>query len=557
MHSRSAHCPTKKHKESESCDDVSANSLSTFSNFASSAHHDDKNYTPQLYRMEQMMMRMDEKLDIINSLESRCEQLEIKCSSLENKLSLTSQLLMDHVDKKFDHLHVNLEKKCNNLQDRSEGIAEALHEKIDKAQKYHEYNAMLLRSQSWEYSADVETYDWLDDDEEASYKAETAAELKDETIRMRRGEFPFSGQDRDDVSDYGIYLYSGFNRGYDSDDLAPHLKEFIAAIRQFTPAMNMLSDHCESVFEYGFVNLNSDMQTLLKEALIEKPFKRMIFSTERNMDESSELCVDDIITIVGSNKHLQKLELISHHIRRDHIERLCSVVINQQLLELSLSDISNDSGVGNAILSSLLTSDELQLEKLSMIDCNITSDVSRLLANFISMNRSLIELRLDGNTFNDSDAALIANSLRHNSTLRLFKVAHNNITDGGFETFRPVLFDESSLNTAAYSNHCCFIPQLGPHRNFNLSNAENAMEVNRGKKIYSILSRRHLHDSNAQYFSEIDVKILPDMLEAVQKYSIIGGETEDEANLFESVRGLSIIYEVMRRWEKVFALLSS
>eukprot|EP00984_Skeletonema_dohrnii_P002830 scaffold968_cov131-Skeletonema_dohrnii-CCMP3373.AAC.6 len=50
----------------------------------------DENNTSQLDRMEQIMMRMEEKLATVSSLESRCEQLEAKCSSLQNLLESTS-----------------------------------------------------------------------------------------------------------------------------------------------------------------------------------------------------------------------------------------------------------------------------------------------------------------------------------------------------------------------------------------------------------------------------------------------------------------------------------
>ena len=53
--------------------------------------------------------------------------------------------------------------------------------------------------------------------------------------------------------------------------------------------------------------------------------------------------------------------------------------------------------------------------------------------------------------------------------------------------------------------------------------------------------------SNVQHFDEIDVKILPFMLKAAQKYAI-------EIHAYGSVKALSIVYEVMRKWDKVFPL---
>jgi hypothetical protein len=53
--------------------------------------------------------------------------------------------------------------------------------------------------------------------------------------------------------------------------------------------------------------------------------------------------------------------------------------------------------------------------------------------------------------------------------------------------------------------------------------------------------------SNVQYFDDIDVKILPFMLKAVQRYAIV-------IHPYDSVKALSIVYEVMRKWDKVFPL---
>eukprot|EP00573_Skeletonema_grethae_P010558 CAMPEP_0201701658 /NCGR_PEP_ID=MMETSP0578-20130828/33537_1 /ASSEMBLY_ACC=CAM_ASM_000663 /TAXON_ID=267565 /ORGANISM="Skeletonema grethea, Strain CCMP 1804" /LENGTH=68 /DNA_ID=CAMNT_0048189025 /DNA_START=9 /DNA_END=211 /DNA_ORIENTATION=- len=67
------------------------------------------------------MMRMEEKLATLGSLESRCEELERKCNSLETIVKSTSQSRKEKDD-------------------------------ISKTLKYHE---MLIRNQNWEYSASI------------------------------------------------------------------------------------------------------------------------------------------------------------------------------------------------------------------------------------------------------------------------------------------------------------------------------------------------------------------------------------------------------------------
>src|SRR6056300_1488833 len=81
-----------------------------------------ENLTHKMDRMEKIMIRMEEKLTTVSSLERRCENLEDKCSSLEHMLKTK----IEQDDCKFDSLV-----------------------------KQHEYNNMLVKNQSWKYSVPV------------------------------------------------------------------------------------------------------------------------------------------------------------------------------------------------------------------------------------------------------------------------------------------------------------------------------------------------------------------------------------------------------------------
>ena len=55
--------------------------------------------------------------------------------------------------------------------------------------------------------------------------------------------------------------------------------------------------------------------------------------------------------------------------------------------------------------------------------------------------------------------------------------------------------------------------------------------------------------TNAQRdFCNIDVKLLPEIVETVQRYSNTVERSEDDPK----PGALSIVYEVMRKWDKVF-----
>ena len=59
--------------------------------------------------------------------------------------------------------------------------------------------------------------------------------------------------------------------------------------------------------------------------------------------------------------------------------------------------------------------------------------------------------------------------------------------------------------------------------------------------------------SNVQHFHDIDLKLLPTMLEAVQKYSSASYENLNTSIAWQRdhyVAALSIVYEVIRGWDK-------
>ena len=468
-----------------------------------------------MMRMEEKMSRMEEKLATVGSVESRCEQLERKCSSLET----------------------------------------ILEQEADKALKRHEYNEMLIKNQNWKYSVRVPTADDLVfngyTEEEAEYLSETAKELKDATTKMRRGEFTSYIDGKD--------IYMGMSDEYPlfsfevNNELLPHWKEFALALDQFAPAINILPDNCVSCFILDCVQLNHDALHRIKNALIGKPFKKLAFTNNNNGGGArGGMSVGAILEIVKSNEHLRKLRIDKNLIGREHIERLCSAVHNHpSLVQLDLCN-SFELGIGDEMLASLLTIDDLTLEKLIMSLNNITSAVSTLLADFLATDPRLKQLDLCGNNLNDSDAELIANALRSNTTLRYLELDDNNINVAGEEAFRSAFFDKSSLNAAADSNHVCIV-YAGSHFDLYSQNSSSDMEKNRARKIYAILSSRNKTMSNVQHFSDIEVKLLPNMLAAVQKYS-----NDMQSNRHNpKVNPLSVVYEVMRKWDKTIPVYKS
>ena len=430
---------------------------------------------------------------------------------------------------------------------------------VRKIERKIEFNEMMFKNQSWKYSAPILSYDDFIHNgysaDEAEYLTLARNVLKDATTKMRRGEFTYGESSE---RERGVHVEMGYFSYEVDNELLPHWKEFAAALDQFTPAINLLPDSCESSFEIYCYQMNHDALHLVKEALIGKPFKSLRFTNDSNFDDANEAIDPDIILdVVESNKDLRKLNIFTNEIGREHIERLSSTVSNHpSLVQLNLYG-SFGPGIGDEMLASLLTIDDLALEKLGMSSNNITSAVSTLLADFLATNPRLKELDLSENNLNVRDAELIFNALRSNTTLRELRIPDNNI-----KAFRPVLWDNISLNEAADANHVCFIssdcfiPNYRSNIVFSDWNSLEVKQFNRGKKIYKLLSLRNKTMSNTQYFGDIDVKILPNILEAVQK-NYYSSFTKYYFWVDPKVDPLSIVYEIMRKWDTAFTLYKS
>ena len=286
--------------------------------------------------------------------------------------------------------------------------------------------------------------------------------------------------------------------------------------------------------------------------------------------------MDAIMDIAESNKFLRILFIQCNCMNRDHIERLCSIVHDHpSLVELSIvscfhPDVGN-ADLGDSMLTSLLSGGELRLKSLDLSGNCITSAVGTILADFLASNPPLESLTLRSNQLNDDIVPSIANALRSNNTMRDLSPGsiynRHDITSIGHAALKSLLFDESSLNAVADSNHTLesFDHSTATYNtrvyNYNSIDSWNKMlnvGLNRGAKIYFLLSKRNRTLANVEHFSDIDVKILPNLLDSVQRYVQRAKlRCKHAPPIYEPVESLSIVYEVMRRWDKVFNLYES
>jgi hypothetical protein len=188
----------------------------------------------------------------------------------------------------------------------------------------------------------------------------------------------------------------------------------------------------------------------------------------------------------------------------------------------------------------------------------------------------LITLKLDDNQLNDNDAIAIAGALKHNKNLRVLRLMDNNLTKAGWAALRKAEFDDTSLNSAADSNHTCAIKYPTIVQGLDTSEMNGDADSGyclvpnhvRQKKVYSVLSSRNRQCSNVGHFDDLPVEVFPDMLNTIQQYSNYHVQEytprqDDDSDMSQNshdVSSLSLVYEICRYWDKSLAayeLLSS
>jgi len=248
------------------------------------------------------------------------------------------------------------------------------------------------------------------------------------------------------------------------------------------------------------------------------------------------------------------------------MKRLCNRVKNHpsienvELLHCTNEEVDEAYEVsGYKMLQMLMTAGKDNLESINLSGNRINTGGGTFISDFLAKNSVLGELNLSENHLDDNDARAIADALKHNTTLRVLYLRRNRISAVGWRALSRAVFDDTSLNSAADSNHCCYICKGAEGFDSLVINSVNTdPKYVRQKKIYSILSSRNIDCSNVDYFDEeMAVELLPGMLTSIQRYSKYHEAEDGPPKSQDDVIPLSIMYEVLQRWDKSLAVFES
>ncbi|XP_072894138.1 NACHT, LRR and PYD domains-containing protein 3-like isoform X2 [Hemitrygon akajei] len=147
--------------------------------------------------------------------------------------------------------------------------------------------------------------------------------------------------------------------------------------------------------------------------------------------------------VIGFCDTIKHLDLWNCHIQCEGIQRLGPVLHKCQELRLGNNTL-RDSGV--KLLSAALRNPECKIQKLWLMDVDLTDSDAEDLTSALSTNPSLMELDLSGNKMGDSGVKLVTAALR-NQECKIQKLGLNNVglTDFGAEDLTSALSTKPSL----------------------------------------------------------------------------------------------------------------
>ena len=481
---------------------------------------------------EVLLSTMNKLLDQNRSMESKIDMMKVEMKEMKEEMNT----LGDKCD--------TMEKSLSEF--RSQNASHF--DDVENRQKYHE---VLLKNQKWEYAAPYPN-------EFSIGEHRVLDQMKKITCDMRygkcNGKVKIGIVRQLDGGGVGVLAYV--------NAFLPHWKEFANALAEYQYSLKCLPKETESTLNLYFVQLPSSVLDLLSNALKSTHFKNFCL----NGNNFGRAGITFALDYMQNNPQLEKFGLYSNPINNeDDVNQLCEIIKDHPALhKIELDECCGEGINGYEVLCSILTSGESKLKYIDLSNNNISSRGSTFLADFLATNPILETLVLEGNDLNDEDAKSIAHALKHNTNLRYLDIIEpdifeGEITDSGWDALRKAEFDSTSLNSAADSNHTCYnwtISKFNANPYATTHHVFDPTEV-RQKKIYRVLSARNRECSNVQHSDNVPVEFLPDMLASIHQYSNYHVGHKAPPRHDEDVKTLSVVYEILRYWEKAISVYES
>ncbi|EJK62835.1 hypothetical protein THAOC_16539 [Thalassiosira oceanica] len=234
-----------------------------------------------------------------------------------------------------------------------------------------------------------------------------------------------------------------------------------------------------------------------------------------------------------------------------------AIVSHPNISSCQLECVCGRERNGHDYLVDLLRKEEMK--NVDFSNCGVTTNSQSTLFEAIKFHPNLARLSLGENNLNDEDAFHLADALRYNRTLDNLSLGSNEFTERGEIALLEVIYDDSSLNAVADSNHICTIDPFGLYQRDRHDRLLcNDGPKSRAQKIFNLLRERNIEGTNVYYMereiSSVDtLKVVPFVLEAAQIYGEQWRNRGEwgksrRCRTVEDAADLSITYELLRSW---------
>ena len=494
-----------------------------------------------------------------NSIEKLVHQNHTQSENILNMLQLMKGMQNEMKDMRGEI--TQLREKCDDMHTK-------LNENTDSTNHKLKYHDVLLQNQKWKYSARHPSNDYWNSvrGSDQYYEANRfISDIKRCTEEMRYG-IGESGPTKD------IHMNIPNHLSY-HQDLLPHWVEFANALIQYRYHLYSTEQHDSALF-LGGMELPDVVLDLLAKALESTYFHRLILKRNNFGLNGMDFALD----YLESNHICKQFVLFDNQFKNmKEVKRLCQIIAEHPAIEtLNLRDIAGGHGGminGYPMLKMIITAGKYKLKSLGMQGNNIKTDGDTFISDCLAGNPILTNLDLTYNELDDNDVKAIAEALRQNTNLAVLDISINNFRQEGWDALTKAVFDKTSLNSAAESNHTCLIdfPVHRQHDEVRYLNGHKVYTSDpeftpnptcaRQRKIYFILSARNRSLSNVDHFDEdMPVELLPQLLSSIQMISEYPRAKDVPPRDTRDAKPLSIMFEILQRWDKslaVFEALSS
>ena len=476
-----------------------------------------------------------------------------------------------------------IESQLSSLQDETDRLKTKVSQLDEENRKLEAAFKTHVGNMDWDYAAPdppsdsywiEQGYDYGDEDITDEDYIENINDnfffyVKEQSKRLRRGTFGL--QDDSHVSER---LYFG-----NSDEdavlirydraLLPHWGEFSNAMVnwQFSPVRGTIERTQPFCVHLSNIELPPNILEMLCETFKPGGLGHVEeFHLTQNEFQGSD-GIEFALGIIQSQKKLTSFGYQENHVENDQdCQRLVDAIVSHPSISTCYLDcLCRGERNGHDYLVHLLRNEGMT--DVSFRNCGVNTGGQSALFDMIKLHPKLDELYLGDNKLNDKDAIHIADALRFNRTLDVLSLWGNEFTQSGEDALKKVVYDDSSMNALADSNHVCTIRGLGFTQvfvNYNVyRNDDDCPKRCRARKMFHLLRERNKDGKNALHLGTETggdtEKIVPFALAAIQIYGeqwVKSREWNDDSNGFVTTKNkkeddtaeLSITFELLKCW---------